>query len=95
MTDTTNLLPGAFSVQIASTGALIAVSPDESIVDALRGAGIEVDTSCQAGLCATCKVRYLAGTVEHADSVLDDAERAEYLTLCVSRASSAVLTLDL
>ena len=95
MTDSVHVAPGGFSVQIASSGALIAVGADESIVEALRAAGVAIDTSCEAGLCATCKVRYLAGTVEHADSVLDDSERAEYLTLCVSRASSAVLTLDL
>ena len=95
MTVSEQLAPGAFSVQIASTGALIAVGPDESIVEALRAAGVAVDTSCEAGLCATCKVRYLSGTVEHADSILDDSERAEFLTLCVSRATSAVLTLDL
>lgn len=95
MTDSVTVAPGGFSVQIASTGALIAVGPNESIVEALRGAGVEVDTSCESGLCATCKTRYLAGTVAHADFVLDDAERGEFLTLCVSRATSAVLTLDL
>ena len=86
---------GSFVVQLARTGALITVSPDQTIVVALQGAGVEVETSCQSGLCATCKVRYLSGEVDHRDFVLSDAEHEEFLTACVSRAKSGLLTLDL
>jgi vanillate O-demethylase ferredoxin subunit len=84
-----------FQVKIASTGAVYIVPNDKSIVDVLGEHGIEIVTSCQAGLCATCKVRYLSGEVEHRDMVLDDEEQAEYLTTCVSRAKSSMLVLDL
>jgi vanillate O-demethylase ferredoxin subunit len=86
---------GTFIVKIHSTGAQVAVGPDQSIVDALHAAGVPVETSCGSGLCATCKVRYLAGAVDHKDYILSDAEHAEYLTVCVSRATSPVLELDL
>lgn len=84
-----------FQVKVASTGAVYIVPNDKSIVDVLAEHGIEIKTSCQAGLCASCKVRYLAGEVEHRDMVLDDDEHAEYLTACVSRAKSSMLVLDL
>jgi len=87
--------PGSFNIQIASTGALIAVPADETIVGALEKAGVHIETSCLSGLCGTCRIRYLAGEVEHNDYILDDAERAEYLTACVSRAKSELLVLDL
>ena len=86
---------GGFTVEIASTGMRLSVRPDQSIVDALSENGVAVETSCVSGLCGTCKVGYLAGTVEHRDFILDDSERDSFLTTCVSRASSPSLTLDL
>ncbi|KER69946.1 iron-sulfur protein [Burkholderia cepacia] len=86
---------GAFEVMIASTGQTVAVGPSQSIAEALSEAGVAVATSCCAGLCATCKVRYLEGEVEHNDFILNDDERGEFLTTCVSRATSKVLVLDL
>lgn len=92
---TASAAAGSFMLKIASTGAMIEVPADRSIVDALAQAGIHVDTSCEAGLCATCKIRYLEGEVDHRDVVLSDAEHGQWLTACVSRATSGVLVLDL
>ena len=86
---------GSFMVVLASSGRQITVGPDESLSDALNKAGVPVETSCQSGLCATCKVRYLTGTVQHNDFILSDEDQTEYLTSCISRATSEVLTLDL
>lgn len=86
---------GEFIVKIASTGQMIPVTPDQSIADALDEAGVPIETSCRAGLCGTCKVRYLSGEVEHNDCILGDDEKREYLTACVSRATSRELVLDL
>lgn len=84
-----------FQIKIASTGAVYTVSNDRSISDVLAEHGIEVETSCKAGLCATCKVKYLSGEVDHRDLVLNEQEKATYLTACVSRAKSSMLVLDL
>ncbi|MGS0742398.1 PDR/VanB family oxidoreductase [Glaciimonas sp. GG7] len=83
------------SVQIASTGAVIAIPMDKSIVEALADNGIIIETSCQSGLCGTCKTRYLCGEVDHHDFILSDDEHVEYLTTCVSRPKSKLLVLDL
>ncbi|MCY0386994.1 PDR/VanB family oxidoreductase [Robbsia sp. Bb-Pol-6] len=93
-TDALHAIDG-FSVEIASTGQAIAVGPYQSIADALEEAGVAIETSCRAGLCGTCKVRYLSGTVEHQDCILSDEEKTQFLTTCVSRATSKVLVLDL
>lgn len=84
-----------FQIKIASTGTIYHVSNDKTIVDVLREHGIEIETSCEAGLCSTCKVRYLEGEVDHRDLVLDDSEQRKYLTVCCSRAKSPMLVLDL
>ncbi len=86
---------GGFDVKIQSTGRTIAVKPEQSIAEALEEAGVVIETSCRAGLCGTCKVRYLSGEVEHNDCILSDDEKGEFLTTCVSRASSKLLVLDL
>jgi vanillate O-demethylase ferredoxin subunit len=86
---------GELEVEIQSTGQRIVVSRTESLCDALANAGIEIATSCQSGLCGTCKTRYIRGQVEHNDCILSDAEHPEYLTPCVSHIQSGVLVLDL
>ncbi|VWB87278.1 PDR/VanB family oxidoreductase [Burkholderia lata] len=86
---------GGCEVTIASTGQVIQLKPEQSLSDALNAAGVAVATSCCAGLCATCKVRYLEGQVDHSDFILSDGERLEYLTTCVSRPTSKTLVLDL
>lgn len=88
---------GAFEVVVSSSGLVVPVAADQSVVDALAKAGIEVMTSCEQGVCGTCVTRILEGTADHRDSFFTDAERAEgdQFTPCCSRAKSARLVLDL
>jgi vanillate O-demethylase ferredoxin subunit len=83
------------AIQIQSTGQKITLSRSESLIDVLAKLGVEVSTSCQSGLCGTCKTRYISGDVEHGDCILSDAEHAEYLTPCISHIKSGTLVLDL
>jgi ferredoxin len=82
-------------IEVQSTGQKISVTKDESIIDALARLGIEIPTSCQSGLCGTCKTRYISGDVEHGDCILSDDEHQEYLTPCISHIRSGTLVLDL
>lgn len=82
-------------IEVQSTGQKINVTRDESIIDALARSGIEIPTSCQSGLCGTCKTRYISGDVEHGDCILSDAEHQEYLTPCISHIKIGTLVLDL
>ena len=85
----------AFQVRLASSGATYVVPSDKSIVEVLRENGIDVDTSCEAGLCGTCKTRYLHGTPEHKDFVLSREEQEEWVQICCARAKTPLLVLDL
>jgi ferredoxin len=84
-----------FHVQISSTGAIYDVAENETIVEVLRANGIEVETSCEAGMCATCQTRYLDGTPEHNDLILSDAEQEEFVLICCARSHSPMLVLDI
>ena len=88
---------GSFEVKIASSGRVIPVLPDQTIVQALSAAGIEVMMSCEQGVCGTCLTRVLEGEVDHRDSFLTPEEQAanDQFTPCCSRAKSACLVLDL
>jgi vanillate O-demethylase ferredoxin subunit len=84
-------------VQIASSGKLVRVAPEQNIVEALEAEGIIVPTSCEQGVCGTCITRVLAGTPDHRDLFLTDDEHAanDCMTVCCSRSKSATLVLDL
>ena len=82
-------------IEVQSTGQKITLTRSESIIDALARSGIDIPTSCQSGLCGTCKTRYISGEVEHGDCILSDAEHQEYLTPCISHIKSGTLLLDL
>jgi len=87
----------AFQIKIASTGAILDVPADKSIVDVLRVHGIEVETMCEEGICGTCATVILEGEPDHRDFVLDDEEKArgEFIMVCCSRSKSPLLVLDL
>jgi vanillate O-demethylase ferredoxin subunit len=87
----------AFQIKIASIGTVIDVSPNDTIVDALLWHGIEIETSCEQGICGTCLTRVIEGTPDHRDAYLTPDEHAanDQMTLCCSRSKSALLVLDL
>src|SRR6185312_254702 len=86
----------AFDVRLARSGATVTVPPDRTVLDAVRGAGVEVLSSCRQGTCGTCGTDVLAGLPDHRDSILDDGEREanDSMFVCVSRARSDLLVLD-
>ena len=83
-------------VELARSNKLIRVAPDQPILAAMRDAGIAVAFDCCVGDCGTCAVKILEGEAEHRDHVLSDKDRAEgMICICVSRAKSESLVLDL
>ncbi len=88
---------GAFEVRIASSGQVVTVGPDETVVAAVARLGIEIPVSCEQGICGTCLTRVLAGQPEHRDQYLSADEQAcnDQFTPCCSRATSRELVLDL
>jgi vanillate O-demethylase ferredoxin subunit len=86
-----------FEVQLASSGRIVVVPRERSVVQALADAGVEVPTSCEQGVCGTCLTRVLAGVPDHRDLYLTPEEQAanDQFTPCCSRAKTPRLVLDL
>lgn len=93
--DMNNAIGVGFQVKIASTGKVFDIPDDKSIVEVLRENGFKIATSCEQGLCGTCRTRYLAGVPDHRDYVLDDQEKRQEMLICCSRSLSPLLLLDL
>ena len=87
----------AFDVVLRRSGTRLRVEANASILETLEQHGVGVPFSCREGLCRTCETGLCAGEADHRDTVLSEAERAAQssLMVCVSRAHSAVLELDL
>ncbi|SEC97439.1 PDR/VanB family oxidoreductase [Bradyrhizobium erythrophlei] len=84
-----------FDIEIADTGQLIAVSPQDTILDAMRRAGLEVPFLCRQGVCGTCIVDVVDGVPLHRDTVLFDHERTTKIVTCCSWSAGGRLKLAL
>jgi vanillate O-demethylase ferredoxin subunit len=80
----------AFVVRVIDHDTELRVARDQSLLEALGSAGIEVAGHCLRGECGLCAVRVieLDGEIDHRDVVLCDEEKAEARSICpcVSRA---------
>ncbi len=78
----------AFEVDLLLSGQVVTVEPGQSILEAARGIGALVLSSCETGTCGTCETPVLEGAIEHRDSVLTADEQAagDRMMICVSRA---------
>jgi hypothetical protein len=84
-----------FEVELGRSGRVLEVPANRSALAVIREAQPEVAYSCQQGFRGTCKAGLLAGKPDHRDHVLTGDERANTITVCVSRADHGRLVLDL
>ncbi len=89
----------AFEVFLARTNLTVHVPPDQSLLESIEAAGVEVPYLCRGGVCGFCQTRVLEldGELLHNDHFLSDADRAAAKSImpCVSRARCKTLVLDL
>lgn len=84
-----------FKVRLARSGSAFEVPVGKSILAALREHGGRCASSCESGTCGTCRTTLLEGEADHRDMVLMPEEMASQIMICVSRAKTAQLVLDL
>lgn len=101
--------PEPFRVCIPALDREVVVGEDESMLEALESAGVDVMWDCRKGECGLCTVRVLGcdGRIDHRDVFLSDAQKGRDASLCscVSRvaagdespasAGSRTITIDL
>lgn len=81
-------MPNTYTVQIQHQGQnyTLQVAEDQKILEAAYAAGIELPSSCNAGVCTTCAAQVLEGTVDQSDcmGVSTELQKEGYALLCVS-----------
>jgi ferredoxin-NADP reductase len=89
----------AFDVFLSRSRLTVHVPHDQSLMESIEAAGVEVPYLCRGGVCGYCQTRVieLDGELVHNDHFLSDAEKAKGNTImpCVSRARCKSLVLDL
>ena len=85
-----------FTVIVASSGQRVDVAADQTPLQALLAAGVNVPMACEQGVCGTCLTRVIDGVPEHRDQYLTPDEQAanDQFTPCCSRSRTQTLTLD-
>jgi vanillate monooxygenase ferredoxin subunit len=86
-----------FDVKLASSGRIISVATDQTVVEALAKAGVDILVSCEQGVCGTCITGVIEGIPDHKDSYFTAEEHAlnNQFTPCCSRSKTPLLVLDL
>ncbi|WP_455825587.1 PDR/VanB family oxidoreductase [Pseudomonas graminis] len=84
-----------FELHLLRSGQRLRVEAEQSLLEALEYAGLQVPNLCRGGVCGQCITRHTGGAIEHRDSFLSPAEQAEFLMPCVSRGSGPCVSLDL
>lgn len=89
----------AFDVKVVETGDVIHVTPRQTLLEALLGAGQPVMYDCRKGECGLCKVRVVEfdGKLDHRDVFLGDDEKAAgtEMCCCVSRVFGRAATIQI
>ncbi len=87
----------AFEVQLASSGAIIEIPADRTVLEVLLEHDIDLPFACEEGVCGTCATRLLEGEPDHRDVFMTPEEHAanEEFAACCSRARSKRLVLDI
>lgn len=87
----------AFSIKLQSSGQILQVPENCTVIQVLAAQGIEVPTSCEQGVCGTCLTQVIDGEPDHRDMYLTDEEKSsnKMFLPCCSRSKSKMLVLDL
>jgi vanillate O-demethylase ferredoxin subunit len=86
-----------FEVEVSSSGDVFTIPPGRTIIEVLEENGVDLMYDCQRGDCGICQTDVLEGVPDHRDVVLSEAEKesGKVMQICVSRALSERLVLDL
>ena len=87
----------AFTVELVQSGQRLDVPADQTVLQVLEAAGIDVPMSCGQGICGTCVTRVVGGVPDHRDMYFtgEEQDANDQFTPCCSRSKTALLRLDL
>ena len=87
----------SFTLNLVRSGISFDIPADKTVLEVLEAADIELDTSCEQGVCGSCITKVISGTPDHRDQFLTDSEKSlnNQFTPCCSRSLTDSLSIDL
>ncbi|KAH7381477.1 pyruvate kinase-like protein [Phaeosphaeria sp. MPI-PUGE-AT-0046c] len=82
---TINTSGDPFTAELRESKKIVEVGSTQTLLDALRAVGMDMDSSCEVGNCGMCKVDVCSGKIEHKGTGLLDEEKDDSMLSCVSR----------
>ncbi len=77
-----------YTVEIHHQGTVhtLQVPEDKTVLEVADATGLDLPSSCHAGVCTTCAAQLLEGTVDQADGmgISSELQAQGYALLCVS-----------
>lgn len=77
-----------YSIEIHHHGSThtIAAPDDQTVLASAQAAGLDLPTSCGAGVCTTCAAQLLKGTVDQSEGmgISPDLQAQGYALLCIA-----------
>jgi vanillate O-demethylase ferredoxin subunit len=91
------LIERGFLLKLRRSRRQLRIHPGETILQRLRGLGLQVPASCEQGVCGSCETRVLGGRPDHKDLILSPEEKraGAVMMICCSGSMSSELELDL
>ena len=88
---------GGFWVELARSGEEYFIPEGKKVLEVLYEAGVDVDYSCELGICGACEQRVIYGIPEHRDAILSEEEQASNtkVMICCAGCKTERLVLDL
>ncbi|MDJ0708170.1 MAG: 2Fe-2S iron-sulfur cluster-binding protein [Leptolyngbyaceae cyanobacterium MO_188.B28] len=81
-------MPKTYTVEIHHQGNThtLTAPEDQTILETAQNAGLDLPTSCSAGVCTTCAAQLLEGEVDQADGmgISPELQAQGYALLCVA-----------
>jgi ferredoxin len=86
-TFTTDITGDPFTVDVVSAHKTtrLNVGREQSLLEVMRAAGLEVASSCETGSCGTCRISVREGKIVHKGKGLTTTEQEKQMLCCVSR----------
>ena len=73
-------------LSLRKSNRTVSVAPGQTLLEAAETTGVSLPSLCRVGVCATCRIRLVAGEVEGDFDAIDPSEQAEgFILACVAR----------
>lgn len=88
-----------FAVEVANCNIRVEVAPDESLLEALTRAGVDMISDCERGECGLCAVDLISHdtAIDHRDVFFSEEEKKQgkRMCACVSRLTGGAAIIDI